>query len=86
MHCCHNNKHVCICSDCSGFQTARVAHDLTWERVANTAGGKGVNIPLDLKNEHLNNEFKGNRVYLKLIYLLFHFQYIMGMNLYSFLY
>ncbi len=47
-------------ADCNGFQTERVAHDLTWERVANTNGGAGRNIPLDLKNEHLNNEFKGS--------------------------
>lgn len=36
----------------------RMAHSLTWNRFWNTRGGKGVNIPLDLHLEHLNNFLK----------------------------
>ena len=57
MHYLHTHTYF---TDCNGLDTERVAHELVWERVGNTHGGKGRNIPLDLVNEHLNNEFKGN--------------------------
>lgn len=50
---------LCMFPDTNGFQPARIAHELTWERVANLTGGGGKNIGLDLLNEYLNNEFKG---------------------------
>ena len=42
----------------SALLTPRKAHQLTWNRTCNTNGGKGNNIPLDLKNEYLNAVFK----------------------------
>ncbi len=42
------------------MQPKRIAHELTWERVANNTGKAGSNIPLDLQNEFLNNDFKGD--------------------------
>ncbi|KAI8516610.1 hypothetical protein Bbelb_051910 [Branchiostoma belcheri] len=43
------------------YCTAWVAdHDLTWNRVTNLRGGPGGNIGLDLINEFLNNDFKGD--------------------------
>jgi hypothetical protein len=40
--------------------TARQAHELMWNRTCSVRGGKGNNVPLDLKMEHFNREFKGN--------------------------
>ena len=39
--------------------TPRQAHCLKWNRTVNTQGGKGKNISLDLRLEHLNNIVKG---------------------------
>lgn len=39
--------------------TARQAHRLIWNRTVSTKGGKGNNISLDLRLEHLNNILKG---------------------------
>ena len=39
--------------------TPRQAHCLKWNRTVNTHGGKGKNISLDLRLEHLNNIVKG---------------------------
>ncbi|CAL9694043.1 unnamed protein product [Knipowitschia caucasica] len=36
----------------------RIAHDIMWNRFWNSKGGKGMNIPLDLHLEHLNNFLK----------------------------
>ena len=43
----------------SAMLTPRQAHRLTWNRTVNTKGGKGKNISLDLRLEHLNNIVKG---------------------------
>ena len=37
----------------------RLIHDLIWNRTGNVNGGPGQNVALDLVNEFLNNEFKG---------------------------
>jgi uncharacterized C2H2 Zn-finger protein len=39
--------------------TPRQAHSLTWNRTVNNHGGKGRNISMDLRLEHLNNFTKG---------------------------
>ena len=36
----------------------RLAHQMTWSRTANTCGGQGRNIPIDLLMEHLNRQLK----------------------------
>ena len=46
-------------ADVAGFLPERLQHELTWERVANLTGKTGMNQPLDLVNEILNAEFKG---------------------------
>ena len=38
--------------------TPRLAHQLMWNRMCNTKGGKGKNKELDLHNEHINRVFK----------------------------
>ena len=43
-----------------GFYPTRLRSEITWNRFANMIGGAGNNLELDLVNEHLNNEFKGN--------------------------
>ena len=43
----------------SGFLPERLREDMTWNRVANIHGIQGKNIGLDLLNEFINNEFKG---------------------------
>lgn len=43
----------------NGWESERISHELTWDRVANVNGGRGTNIGLDLLNEFLNNDFKG---------------------------
>ena len=42
-----------------GFYPERIRKEITWNRVANLAGGAGNNLELDLINEFLNKEFKG---------------------------
>nr|XP_002736791.1 PREDICTED: uncharacterized protein LOC100378528 [Saccoglossus kowalevskii] len=44
----------------NGWMTQRISHELKYNRTANLTGGAGHNIPLDLVNEFLNNEFKDN--------------------------
>jgi hypothetical protein len=46
-------------SDVAGFLPKRLREDLIWNRVANLSGLPGRNLPLDLVNEFMNNEFKG---------------------------
>ena len=43
-----------------GMCGRRLAQEVVWNRTANMAGKRGNNIELDLVNEHLNLEFKGN--------------------------
>ena len=43
-----------------GVVNKRLQHELTWERLVNLSGRPGGNIGLDLCNEFLNNQFKGN--------------------------
>ena len=38
----------------------RRAHQLIWNRTCNSKGGRGENVPLDLKNEYLNAIFKAD--------------------------
>ena len=38
--------------------TPQLAHQLMWNRMCNTKGGKGKNKELDLHNEHINRVFK----------------------------
>ena len=43
-----------------GYLPERLCMEMVWGRVANLSGGPGNNVPLDLANEFMNNEFKGN--------------------------
>ena len=40
--------------------TPRRAYQLMWNRTCNSKGGRGTNVPLNLKNEYLNAIFKAN--------------------------
>ncbi|XP_070547020.1 uncharacterized protein [Ptychodera flava] len=44
----------------NGYLPARQAEEMLWNATANLKGGAGKNIPLDLLNEFLNNDFKQN--------------------------
>ena len=57
--------------DVQGFQPARIRQEIIWNRTANLRGGEGHNIPLDLVNEFLNRDFKGNKLLHKNIITLF---------------
>ena len=48
-----------LLANVSGFQGARIRHNLTWERVVNLKGHPAGNIGLDLLNEFMVNDFKG---------------------------
>ena len=43
-----------------GFHGERMKNEVTWNRVANLKGKPGANLGLDLVNQFLNNDFKGN--------------------------
>lgn len=47
----------------AGCASESLVHQLTWERVANLRGGKGRNVGLDLINEFVNNDYKGQMCY-----------------------
>ena len=49
----------------AGYWPPRLAAEVKWNRTANIRGGYGHNLELDLVNEFLNGDFKGN--YLKRI-------------------
>ena len=49
-----------LLSQVKGILPPLQAHQLVWNRVCNTRGGQGCNIPLDLHVEHLNRVFKDN--------------------------
>ena len=53
-------QYICNVSGVNGFYSERIANEITWNRVANLSGGAGHNLELDLVNELLNNEFKGD--------------------------
>ena len=42
----------------NALATPQVAAQITWSRVVNPTGLPGHNIPVDLKNEHLNRALK----------------------------
>ena len=42
----------------AGFVSEKAAHNLKWNRFYNKHGGKGKNIPLDLRMEHMNKIVK----------------------------
>jgi len=42
----------------NGWMPKRVSENLIWNSTANLRGEAGCNIPLDLLNEFINNEFK----------------------------
>ncbi|XP_052217447.1 uncharacterized protein LOC127835183 [Dreissena polymorpha] len=44
----------------SGWMPKRISENLIWNSTANLRGEPGCNVPLDLLNEFLNNEFKTN--------------------------
>ena len=50
-------------SDTAGFETERLAFELTHERTANLNGVEGHNIGLDLVNEFMNADLKGTLTY-----------------------
>jgi hypothetical protein len=43
----------------AGWASPRVQQEITHNRTANTYGGAGHNIALDLKCEHANKDFQG---------------------------
>ncbi|KAI8493895.1 hypothetical protein Bbelb_282420 [Branchiostoma belcheri] len=47
-------------SGIGGFLPARLRHDLIWNRTGNIKGCPGRDVGLDLINEFLNNDFKGD--------------------------
>ena len=59
----HHNKYALasfyLQAATQAILTPRQAHSLTWNRTVNNHGGKGRNISLDLRLEHLNNFTKG---------------------------
>ena len=57
---------IIVHSGVSGFVPERLRKDMTWNRLANVQGKEGENIGMDLLNEFLNNEFKGD-LYKKII-------------------
>ncbi|XP_077862477.1 uncharacterized protein LOC100373840 [Saccoglossus kowalevskii] len=44
----------------NGYVSPRQGEEMLWNSTANLKGGAGNNIPLDLVNEYLNNDFKQN--------------------------
>ena len=50
---------VTYVSDVAGFETERTAYELQHERTANLVGLPGRNIGLDLLNEFMNADLKG---------------------------
>jgi L1 cell adhesion molecule like protein len=47
-----------LLADLDVMLSAREAHALKWNRTCSVRGGLGSNVPLDLKMEHLNRDFK----------------------------
>lgn len=45
----------------SGWLPLRLQKDMLWNRTVNLSGGPGKNLEMDLVNEMLNKEFRGNK-------------------------